>query len=360
VNYTPSHNWWFCWNDWNIDPIKQDLDAIAGLGADHLRIFLIWPFFQPNANWVSPAHLDRLNQLLAEMSTRGLDAVVTVFTGQLSGPRFLPSFNKVGSEFYTDKDMWNSQELFIRELARVMKAQDNIIGFDFSNEMETCWKAELPAGDAWMARMFALMDSAYPGGLDVNGASYDSWFRQETFSPQAMAKYPLPVMHAYPYWSESLKYGRPMDPPSTRLLPAFAALIRSYAGDIRKPVWAGEYNTCLESLPEKQQAEWLEKATTNSIEAGVCWFTYWDSHDTSRRFKFNSLEYSLGLFTNEGRLKDQGRVFKQLSDAYRGKPVLIPNVPLPPPPSKLDMDTTWEWLLDFLQWKPSSAPNKRE
>ena len=37
VNYTPSHNWWFCWNDWNADPIKRDLDAIAALGADHMR-----------------------------------------------------------------------------------------------------------------------------------------------------------------------------------------------------------------------------------------------------------------------------------------------------------------------------------
>ena len=63
VNYTPSHNWWFCWNDWNPDPIKRDLDAIAALGADHLRILLIWPFFQPNPKWVSPAHLERLDQL---------------------------------------------------------------------------------------------------------------------------------------------------------------------------------------------------------------------------------------------------------------------------------------------------------
>lgn len=45
VNYTPSHNWWFCWNDWDADPIKRDLDAIAALGADHLRLMLIWPFF---------------------------------------------------------------------------------------------------------------------------------------------------------------------------------------------------------------------------------------------------------------------------------------------------------------------------
>jgi hypothetical protein len=29
VNYTPSHNWWYCWNDWDSYPIKRDLDAIA-------------------------------------------------------------------------------------------------------------------------------------------------------------------------------------------------------------------------------------------------------------------------------------------------------------------------------------------
>jgi len=64
VNYTPSHNWWFCWNDWNADPIRRDLDAIAALGADHLRLMLIWPFFQPNPKWVSTAHLERMDQLL--------------------------------------------------------------------------------------------------------------------------------------------------------------------------------------------------------------------------------------------------------------------------------------------------------
>src|ERR1035441_4848560 len=45
VNYTPSNNWWFCWNEWNVDPINRDLDSIAALGADHLRIILIWAHF---------------------------------------------------------------------------------------------------------------------------------------------------------------------------------------------------------------------------------------------------------------------------------------------------------------------------
>src|SRR5487761_2302896 len=89
VNYTPSRNWWFCWNDWNADPIKRDLDAVAALGADHMRIMLIWPFFQPNATFVSPLHLERLDQLLTLMGERRLDALVTAFTGQLSGLYFM-------------------------------------------------------------------------------------------------------------------------------------------------------------------------------------------------------------------------------------------------------------------------------
>jgi endo-1,4-beta-mannosidase len=137
VNYTPSRNWWFCWNDWDPAPIQRDLDAIAALGVDHLRIMLIWPFFQPNPQWVSPAHLERLDQLLTLMGERNLDALVTAFTGQLSGWFFLPSFNRLSEGFYTDEKMRAAEELYIRQVARVMKPHSNIIGFDFGNELNT-------------------------------------------------------------------------------------------------------------------------------------------------------------------------------------------------------------------------------
>jgi endo-1,4-beta-mannosidase len=354
VNYTPSHNWWFCWNDWNPDPIKRDLDAIAALGADHLRLMLIWPDFQPNLTWVSDAHLDRLNQLLTLMGERKLDALVTVFTGQLSGWFFLPSFQKPDPAIFVDAELWTAEKLLIRALARTMKAHDNIIGFDFGNEMNTCWHAPTNIGDAWMTKMFALMNEAHPGGLHVNGVDHHPWFFPDTFSARALAAQRFPVIHAYPWWSDALKYGGPMDPPSTKILAAFAALVRSYAGDAQKPVWAGEFNTCIETLSEKGQAEWLEKAVTAGIEEGVSWFTYWDSHDVDRKFNFNSLEYSLGLLTNDGRVKEQGRVFKQLAEAHRGNAVAFPKETPAPPPMEQTMDGTWKWLLDYLKWKPAA------
>ncbi len=355
VNYTPSHEWYFCWNDFHIDPIKRDLDAIAELGADHMRIMLIWPSFQPNLTWVSPAHLERLNQMLEAMGERGLDALVTAFTGQLSGQFFLPPFQKPDPAMYNDATLWKAQELYIREAARVMKGHENIIGFDFGNEMDTCWKAETSIGDAWMTKMFALMNEVLPGKVHINGVDHDPWFRPNTFSPRALAAALLPVIHVYPYWTGEAKYAGPMDPPSTGLITAIAALVRSYAGDAQKPVWAGEFNTCFEELPEKQQAEWLEKAVTGAAESGVNWFTYWDSHDVSRKFALNSLEYSLGLLTNDGKVKEQGRVFKELVKTYKGKPVAVPTRTPPPPPAEQSTDATWQWILDYLGWKPKGG-----
>jgi endo-1,4-beta-mannosidase len=353
VNYTPSHNWWFCWSDWDPDPIRRDLDAISALAADHLRLLLIWPYFQPNLKWISPLHMERLDQLLTFMGERELDALVTIFTGQLSGWFFLPPFNKPGTGFYTDSEMWAAQELFIRQLAGIVKNHENVIGFDLGNELNTCWSSPTNAGDAWMRKLFLLIESVLPDHLNVNGVDEDPWFEQTTFSQKALiSDQRMPVMHCYPYWSGALKYGGAMDPPSVKLLAAMASLIRSYAGAQQKPVWAGEFNTCIESLAEKQQAQWLERAVAAAIDQGVNWFSYWDSHDVDRRFAFNSLEYSLGLLTNEGKVKARGQVFKELANAYRGKPVRYPKESLAPPPSQQTRDATWNWMLDWMGWRP--------
>ncbi len=356
ANYTPSRNWWFCWNDWDADPIRRDLDAIAALGVDHLRVLLIWPYFQPNLTYVSPLHLERLSQLLMLMGERHLDALVTVFTGQLSGWFFLPPFNRAGAAFYTDATMWAAQERFIRALARTMAPHANVIGFDIGNEINTCWSAPTDVGDAWMRKMLALMREALPGRLHINGVDHMPWFERTTFSPQALVReQSMPVMHCYPYWTGAMKYGGAMDPPSVKLLAAMAALIRSYAGTQQKPVWAGEFNTCIQELTETQQAAWLEKAVLAAMDEGVSWFSYWDTHDVDRRFAFNPLEYSLGLLTNDGRVKEQGRMFRQLAEAHRGKPVALPKDRLPEPPRVQTVDGTWQWILDWLGWKPAGA-----
>ena len=350
VNYTPSRNWWFCWNDWDSSSIEKDLDAIASLQADHLRIMLIWPYFQPNLTWVDPRMLYRLHLLLTLMQQRQLDALITVFTGQLSGWFFLPPFNKPNDAFYTDPKIKAAQKLLIEKIAGVVRLHENVIGLDLGNELNTCWQATTDEGDAWMKWIFGEIDSAMPGHLNVNGVDQQPWFHETTFSPQALVmQQRMPVMHCYPYWSGALQYGGPMDPSSTHLLAAMAALIRSFANTQQMPVWAGEFNTCIASLTQKQQAQWLELAVTAAIQQGVNWFSYWDSHDLNPKFTFNQVEYSLGLLTNDGKVKDQGRVFRELATTYAGKPVTYSSKSLPPPPADRTDDGTWQWMLNWMK-----------
>ncbi len=80
------------------------------------------------------------------MGEHRLDALVTAFTGQLSGWYFLPSFNRLSDGFYTDPAMGAAEELFIRALARTMKPHANVIGFDFGNETQHLLEGPLASG----------------------------------------------------------------------------------------------------------------------------------------------------------------------------------------------------------------------
>jgi hypothetical protein len=87
----------------------------------------------------------------------------------------------------------------------------------------------------------------------------------------------------------------------------------------------------------------------------VSWFTYWDSHDVDRKFEFNTLEYSLGLLARDGRVKEQGRAFKRLAEAYRGKPVAFPKEAALALPAEMTVDSTWRWLLEWMGWAPKKT-----
>jgi hypothetical protein len=61
------------------------------------------------------------------------------------------------------------------------------------------------------------------------------------------------------------------------------------------------------------------------------------------------VEYTLGLLTNDGRVKEQGRTFQKLAAQYRGKAVVYPTTPIMPPPTEITVEGTWQWMLKRLR-----------
>ena len=360
VHYAPPRNWFFLWNDFHAEVVARDLDAIASLGADHIRMFLIWPYFQPNRKWISPAHLERLATLMRMVGERGMDIQLSLLNGWLSGYKFTTSFDNPNApgDMYRSPRMFEAQELYFREVAKVAKEHANFLGFDVANEMACCWSTgkDTAAGDAWCDKILTLAESLFPDHLHVNG-NWGQWFWPDTFSPGFMAtRQECPVLHCYPAFCDALKHGGFFDPPAIQLPAAQAALVRAYAKNPTKPIWMQEYGMCKEWVDEARMPEFLEKTTLAAIQGGVSWLTWWASHDVDRKFEFTPLEYDFGLLTVDNKLKAHGRKFKELAEQYRGKPVALEALkakPLPPPPA--DAADTWKWLLNWMGYQPKKS-----
>jgi endo-1,4-beta-mannosidase len=358
VHYAPPGSWFHIWNDFDADVVARDLDAIASLGADHLRMFLVWPYFQPNRKWVSPAHLERLDRLMRLSGDRGMDIQLSMLNGWISSVRLLTPFDNPArpQDMYRSGRMFEAHELYFREVAKVAGSHPNFLGFDIANEMSCCWStgADTAAGDAWFDKILTLAESLFPRHLHVNG-TWGQWMSQDTFSAGFLAaRQECPVLHCYPLFAGALRFGGHFDRPSIELPAIHAALVRAYAGDPFKPVWLQEYGMCNDWMPDAARIpEFLERTTLAAIRGGISWLTWWASHDVDRKFELNPLEYGFGLLTVDNQIKPQGRKFRELAERYRGRPVSFDAMkarPLPPPPAKYA--DTWKWLLDWMEYEP--------
>ncbi len=75
VNYTPSHGWFHAWLDPDWDGIDNDLKQISELGMDHVRIFPIWPYLQPNRTWINKKGVADVRRMVHIAGEHGLDAL---------------------------------------------------------------------------------------------------------------------------------------------------------------------------------------------------------------------------------------------------------------------------------------------
>jgi hypothetical protein len=222
----------------------------------------------------------------------------------------------------------------------------NFLGCDLGNEMNNIYSGTNDEGKTWMQNILIQLRTLCPKGVHVNGlgAIYVPTFTPET---QVLLQDIVPL-HVYPYFWNAHKYGSAMEKPSTHLMPAMAALARSYGRAPKKPIWIQEFGIFKQELPVTDMPRWLETAVPAAIEGGVSWFTWWGSHDIHRRFSFAEIEYDLGLMTVDNQIKEHGKTFKRLTETYRQKPVILPNKPLPPAPAQYTYDAGWKWMLDWM------------
>jgi hypothetical protein len=332
ANYTPSQGWFHHWLDFDIDAVCADLDSIAGLGLDHIRVFPLWPLFQPNRTLIRPRAVEQLVQLADAAADRGLDVNVDGLQGHLSSFDFLPAWTRTWHRrnIFTDPEVVAGQAEYLRTLAAALADRPNFIGMTVGNEISQFSGPPHPDPDrvspdqaaAWLERVLAACEKGAPGRLHLH-AEYDAvWYQDgHAFTPAHAATIgALTSVHSWVFNGTAQRHGRTGT--ATEHHAAYLIeLSKAWALDPHRPVWLQEVGAPAPLIPAEHAAAFSEATVANALDCADVWgITWWCSHDVSRSLAdFPELEYSLGLLTNDRQVKPAGEAIRRIAGEWRGR-----------------------------------------
>lgn len=333
VNYTPSQGWFHHWLDFDLDAVRADLDAVAALGLDHLRVFPLWPLFQPNRTLIRPRAVEQLGLLVDAAGERGLDVAVDGLQGHLSSFDFLPSWTQTWHRrnLFTDPEVLDGQSTYLRTLAAALADRPNFLGMTLGNEINQFSGDPHPdpdritpgQADDWLRRMLAACEEGAPGRLHLHAAYDAAWYRDDhPFTPAHAARLGgATAVHSWVFNGTAQRHGH--DSVAVGQHAAYLVeLSKVWAPDPRRPVWLQEVGAPAPHIPADRMAEFTRTTVAAALDCPDLWgITWWCSHDVDRALAdFPELEYGLGLLTNDGKVKPAGRALADAVAEARATP----------------------------------------
>ena len=328
VNYTPSHGWFHAWLDPDWDGIDNDLKQISELGMDHVRIFPIWPYLQPNRTWINKKGVADVRRMVHIAGEHGLDAYVDVFQGHLSSFDFLPSWLVTwhAGNMFTDADAVAAERELVKTMTDELSKEPAFKGLTLGNEVNQLSDRPHPTKmsatdrqiDAWLDAL--LPTAAGEGHNALYSVNDGTWFIDgHPFTPvQSATKGDMTVIHSWVFNGIAQGYGATSEECSSYAL-YLAELAKAFGKDSERPVWLQEVGAPENVLETDYTPEFCRKTVERAMDCRNLWgVTWWCSHDVPASMEdFPFFEHSLGLFAEQGQLKPIGRTFGELAAEYR-------------------------------------------
>jgi endo-1,4-beta-mannosidase len=325
VNYVPSKDWLYGWVDWDARSIQRDLEAIASLGFDHVRVQCLWPYFQPNRTFVSPTMLARLGELTDIAAGCGLDVVVCVLNGWMSGTYFRPAWQGESRSVFGDSETLEAERALITAVAGALRTKGNVLGLDVGNEPNAMASfvgndVSREQGDAWLTDMLAHCDLVMPGGFHTVGVDHVPWLRDDgPFSREVVGTTgAASIVHSWVYFTGALERYGVDGTGALHLARYLVEVARAYGTSRERPVWLQEIGVSSQWVPAADLPAFAASMLTHALAAQPWGITWWCSHDIDRSLAgFDELEYDLGLLTVDNEVKPAGAAIAAVIAAYR-------------------------------------------
>jgi len=327
-NYWASHAGTNMWRDWRPEVVEADLKQISESGMQVIRVFPLWPDFQPiyqfyssegslkeirfkdgplpgsgpGKDGVSEEALAHFKQFADLAQKYNVKLVVGLVTGWMSGQLFVPPALE-GKDILTDPTSIMWQIKLVRNMVHEFKNHPAVLAWDLGNECNVM--GEVPnyqAAYVWSASVTNAIkaeDLTHPVISGMSGLTSESKAKWRIQDQAELTD--LLTTHPYPFWT---KYGN-QDPSNTiRTIILSAAETRFY-GDIGgKPCLVEETGIMgpLEAN-DKVKASFLRSLLFNNWANdchGLLWWCAYDQNQLEHTpYEWYAVERDLGLFRND-------------------------------------------------------------
>jgi len=319
-NYWASHAGTAMWADWRPEVVEADLKQLAAEGLQVLRVFPLWPDFQPLTplygghghsvelrcgerplppDGMSHEALARFAAFADLAHKYGLKLIVGLLTGWMSGRLFAPPALQ-GRNLLTDPLAIQWEVRFVRHFVRRFREHPAILAWDLGNECNCM--APVPSSEAawvWTATIANAVRAEDAGRPVVSGMhSLDEPDRNGPWRIADQGELTdLLTTHPYPHFTPHCDQ-EPIN--TTRNGLHATAQSRWYADVGGKPCLAEEVGTLGPMFASESVAAAYARMALFSLWAHDCHgLLWWCAYDQDRLehapYDWNPIERELGL-----------------------------------------------------------------
>jgi endo-1,4-beta-mannosidase len=244
LNYWPRRSAMYMWRELDLGEVRDEMQHIADMGFDVVRLFLLTRDFLPGPGLVDATMVARLVDVCRVAAEAGLRVVPTLVVINMSGRIWWPDWMRDSrgrpGNLYEDAALLDAQALLADSCARALAGGAAIRAFDLANEIDDAQRPRTrAAGMRWASRLAGAIRGAAPGvpiqiGAHLPSLSTANEMRVDDIASVADED----VMHAYPLYSDVARNF--LDP---QLVPFSCALTAELAGSGR-PVLMQEFGLC--------------------------------------------------------------------------------------------------------------------
>lgn len=330
ANYWASHAGTNMWSDWRADVVDSDFERLAKAGVKTLRVFPLWPVFQPivalcryggilveysfdetslpntpeGQAGMSVQALAHFKEFCELADKHGIKLVVGLITGWMSGRLHVPPALE-GLNVLTDPKaiMWEVR--FVRCFVETFKNETAIVAWDLGNECNCMgFVANADEAYAWTSQIVGAILAKDHSRPIVSGMH--SLLPDSSWTPQQQGELTdILTTHPYPYFTPHTDWD-PINSIRSELHATAETLF--YRGLGGKPCFVEELGTLGPMYASEEVAADFVRTNLFTLWAHDCrGFMWWcaneQSHLTHPPYNWCSIERELGLFRQDGSKK---------------------------------------------------------